>query len=282
MSARAAGRIACLLALAAATAGPALGAAPMAPHAAAPPAADGGGLAAHRATYELALDSVQGRDTVAASGHMAYQVSDACTSWATQQQLHLRTVSRDGQAIDLVSDYATLEGKDGRHLAFDMKQRANGAVTQQLRGDAVMDASGAGRIHYTLPKRATVALPPGTLFPMAHTAAIIRAARAGLKSIAPELFDGTGPDGAQDTYVTILDWHPSPSRSDQPVLAALGSSRVHVAFFSHAPGTITPDYESAMRYFDNGVADQLLMDFSGFTMRGTLRSLTLPRQRTRC
>ena len=240
------------------------------------------GLAAHRATYALSLSHVDGDDTVAASGLMVYQVSDACTSWATQQQLRLRTVGRDGTATDLVSDYATLENKNGRHLAFDMKQRANGVVTQQVRGDATVDASGAGRIHYTMPRRTTVALPPGTLFPMAHTAAIIRAARGGLRSVAPTLFDGTGPDGAQDTYVTILGWQPPPSRSDRPELAKLGSSRVHVGFFSRARGTITPDYESAMRYFDDGIADELTMNFGGFTMQGDLRTLTLPQHPARC
>jgi hypothetical protein len=239
-------------------------------------------LAAHRAAYDLTLASVQGGDTVAASGSMTYQVSDACTNWATQQQLRLRTVTRDGDATDLVSDYATLEGKNGRHLVFDMTQRANGTLTQQVRGEATMDPSGAGRIRYTLPHRVTVALPAGTLFPMAHTAAIIRAARAGLKSIAPTLFDGTGPDGAQDTYVTILGWHPPPSQSDEPALAALGSSHVHVAFFSRAPDTITPDYEAAMRYFDNGVSDQLMMDFGGFSMHGTLRTFTLLKRPVHC
>jgi len=256
-------------------------------------------MAAHRAVYDLTLDSVHGSDTVAASGRMTYQVTDACTGWATQQQLQLHTVTREGQATDLVSDYATLESKDGSHLNFDMKQRANGEVTQQLRGEATLYAPGyapgnapgnahgrhgaaGGQIHYMLPKPATVSLPAGTLFPMAHTAAIIQAAQAGLKSIAPLLFDGTGPDGAQDTYVTILGWHPAPSRVDsgpyQRELAALGSSRVHVAFFARTPTTMTPDYETAMRYFDNGVADQITMDFGAFTMHGSLHTILLPKR----
>ena len=239
-------------------------------------------MAAHRAAYDLTLDTVHGGETVAASGHMTYQVSDACTSWATTQKLDLRTVTRDGGAVELVSDYATLEAKDGRHLAFDMKQKSNGVVTQQLRGEAVLDANGAGQIRYTLPQKATVTLPVGTLFPMAHTEAIIRAARAGLKSIAPTLFDGTGPDGAQDTYVTILGWHDAPNASDQPGLARLGSARVHVAFFSRTPNTISPDYETAMRYFDNGVSDQLRMDFGSFTMLGTMHGFTLPKSPSRC
>ncbi|WP_428376670.1 cell envelope integrity EipB family protein [Lichenicoccus sp.] len=234
-------------------------------------AASAATLAAHRATYDLSLDHVQGGGIVAATGHMTYQVTDTCTGWATQQQLRLQTVTRDGGPSTLVSDYATLESKDGRHLTFDMRQRANGATSEQVRGEATMPAAGAGSIGYTLPQRATVALPPGTLFPMAHTLAILQAAQAGRKSIAPLLFDGTGPDGAQDTYVVITGWQPPPSHSDRPLLAALGSAQVHVAFFSRAAGTISPDYEASMRYFSNGVSDRVLMDFGSFTMKAVMQ-----------
>ncbi|TLU73058.1 cell envelope integrity EipB family protein [Lichenicoccus roseus] len=236
-------------------------------------------LAAHRATYELSLDRVEGGGVVAATGHMTYQVTDTCTGWATQQQLRLQTVTRDGGPTNLVSDYATLESKDGHHLTFDMRQRANGATTEQVRGEATIPApgssDGAGSIAYTLPHPAKLALPPGTLFPMAHTLAILQAAEAGKKSLAPVLFDGTGPDGAQDTYVLITGLQPPPSQSDRPPLAALGSAQVHVAFFSRAPGTISPDYEAAMRYFSNGVSDRVLMDFGTFTMRATMHDFVL-------
>ena len=114
-------RLAMILALVAGTtAGPVRAAPPDVP------------MAAHRAAYDLTLDTVQGGQTVAASGNMTYQVSDACTSWATTQKLDLRTVTRDGGAVELVSDYATLEAKDGRHLAFDMKQKSNGVVFLDL------------------------------------------------------------------------------------------------------------------------------------------------------
>ncbi len=232
-------------------------------------------LAAHRASYELSLDHVEGGGIVAATGHMTYQVTDTCTGWATQQQLRLQTVTRDGGPTSLVSDYATLESKDGHHLTFDMRQRVNGATTEQVRGEATMPASGAGSIGYTLPHPVRMELPPGTLFPMAHTLAILQAAEAGRKSLAPLLFDGTGPDGAQDTYVVITAWQPPPSQSDRPPLAALGSAQVHVAFFSRAPGTISPDYEAAMRYFSNGVSDRVLMDFGSFTMKATMRDFVL-------
>ena len=239
-------------------------------------------LAPHKAFYDLTLESTHGGGTVAASGSMSFQVTDVCTGWASQQQLRLQLVTREGQATDMVSNYATLESKDGRHLTFDMQERDNGTVTQQVRGEASMTADGDGEIRFTLPKRTTMALPRGTLFPMAHTAAIIEAARSGARSIDPVLFDGTSADGPTDSYVTILGWHAPPSQSDYPALAAQSSGRVHVSFFARAPGAITPDYEIGMRYFQGGVSDRLDMDFGDFTLRGRLTGFTPGKRPDHC
>ena len=65
-------------------------------------------LAPHKAVYELTLESTHGGGTVAASGSMSFQVTDTCTGWASQQQLRLQLVTREGQASDMVSTYATL------------------------------------------------------------------------------------------------------------------------------------------------------------------------------
>ena len=239
-------------------------------------------LAPHKALYELTLESTHGGGTVAASGSMSFQVTDTCSGWASQQQLRLQLVTREGQASDMVSDYATLESKDGRHLTFDMQERDNSSVTQQVRGEASLDAAGDGEIRFTLPKRSTMALPRGTLFPMAHTAAIIAAARAGIRSIDPVLFDGTSADGPTDSYVTILNWQAPPSQSDYPSLAAQGSGRVHVSFFPRNATAITPDYEIGMRYFADGVSDRLDMDFGDVTMRGRLTGFTPGKRPDRC
>ncbi len=237
-------------------------------------------LAPHKATYDLALSSTHGGGTVAATGSMSFQVTDACTGWAAQQRLHLQLVTREGGSSDMVSTYATLESKDGRHLTFDMQERDNNSLTQQVRGEASLDASG-GSIRFTLPHVSTMTLPRGTLFPMAHTAAIIAAAEAGRTSIDPLLFDGTSADGPTDSYVSILDWHPAPSPSEYPSLQKEASGRVHVAFFARKAGTILPDYEAGMRYFANGVSDQLDMDFGDFSMHGTMRSF-VPGKPGRC
>jgi hypothetical protein len=236
-------------------------------------------LAAHRALYTLTLDnrtgSGTGSDVAGASGSMGYEVLDACDGWATHQTLDMVVVNSDGQNTHMVSDYTTWEAKDGLSFRFHTRQTTDDAVTSQIDGDAKIDVpGGAGTAHYTSPKEATKPLPPGTLFPMAHTAALLAAARAGKKFIALPLFDGTSEDGAEDTSVVVLDTKP-PEAAPFPVLSALPSARVHLAFFERTASTITPDYEVSMRYWENGVADGLQMDFGDFVMDAKLTDLKM-------
>ena len=231
-------------------------------------------LAAHRALYALTLESVRGGEIASATGTMGYEVIDACDGWAVRQRLELTLTNRDGQNIDQVSDYATWESKDGQKFRFHTKQTTDTAVTSQIDGQATLKPDHMGGVaHYTEPKETDIDLPVGTLLPMAHTAAIIDAARAGKKIVTVPLFDGTSDDGAQDSSIVILGWD-KPAPNKFPVLAALPSTRVHIAFFDRKPATLTPEYEVGMRYWKNGMADDMDMDFGDFVMHGALTKLT--------
>jgi hypothetical protein len=118
-----------------------------------------------------------------------------------------------------------------------------------------------------------VPLPAGTLFPMAHTAAIIAGAREGKKFLALPLFDGTDESGAEDSSVAILDWK-QPFQTQWPAISSLPSTRVRLAFFDRKPDTSTPNYQVGMRYWENGVADDMQMDFGDFTMNAKMSELT--------
>lgn len=232
-------------------------------------------LAAHTAEYDLKLDNAHGGDVTSASGKMSYEVIDACDGWAVRQRLAMRITNAEGQDINMLSDYTTFESKDGLHLRFRMKQTTEQAVTSEVEGEASLEyPGGAGTASYTLPEATTVALPAGTLFPTAHTAEILKAAAAGKKFLALPLFDGTSPTGAQDSSVIINAWG-LPAETKFAPLATLPSGRVHIAFFDHGAASQQPDYEVAMRYWDNGVADQLSMDFGDFVMAGQLAKLVI-------
>ena len=87
-----------------------------------------GQMAAHNALYTLTLQSAHG-DVVAASGNMAYEVSDACDAWTTRQRMKMTITNRDGQDIDMVSDYTTWESKNGLKMRFRMRQTTDDAGT---------------------------------------------------------------------------------------------------------------------------------------------------------
>jgi hypothetical protein len=222
-------------------------------------------LAAHKAIYLMKLDKARG-DVVAGRGTMGYEVIDACDGWAVRQRLDMVVTNAEGQNIEMVSDYATWESKDGRKFRFHMKQTTDEAVTSQTDGDAsVNQPGGPGVAHYTTPSRMTKKLPPGTLFPMAHTAAIIAAAREGKKILNLPLFDGTSDAGAEDSSIVVTKWE-KPMPTKWPALSSLPSTRVTLAFYDWKDKGMMPDYQVAMRYWENGVADDLTMDFGDFVM----------------
>lgn len=232
-------------------------------------------LAAHRALYKMTLDRARSGDVVGASGTMGYEVIDACDGWAVRQRLDMTIANSDGQNIHMISDYATWESKDGLRFRFHMRQSTDGAVTSQTDGDARLDRPGGpGLAHYTTPEVTTKRLPAGTLFPMAHTATLIAAAEADRKILNLPLFDGTDDTGAEDSSIVVIDWK-KPQASRWPTLASLPSTRVHIAFFGLGSDSMTPDYEVAMRYWNNGVADDLKMDFGDFVMDAKMTNFTL-------
>lgn len=240
--------------------------------------ADAAGLntasAAHRAIYNLTLASSRGGEIVGARGTMGYEVIDACDGWAVRQRLSMTLTNTEGQDVQMVSDYATWESKDGLKFRFHMKQTTDTAVTSQTDGEAHLERTGGpGEAHYTVPEDTTKPLPPGTLFPMAHTSAILAAAEAGKKFIALPLFDGTDDSGPEDSFIVALDWK-KPEANKYPFLSNLPSTRVRLAFFDHAAKGEVPTYQVGMRYWANGVADNLQMDFGDFVMDAKMAELT--------
>ncbi|MGE0419921.1 MAG: DUF1849 family protein, partial [Acetobacteraceae bacterium] len=136
----------------------------------------------------------------------------------------------------------------------------------------------AGEARYVLPRQQTITLPAGTQFPMQHTASIIAGAREGKRFLNIPLFDGTDENGVEDSSVVVLDWKKG-AKTTFPALQNLQSTRVRIAFFDRKPDATTPAYEVGMRYWENGVADDMQMDFGDFVMRAKMTNLAMQPKR---
>jgi hypothetical protein len=234
-------------------------------------------MVAHRAAYRLDLGEGRNTGISAVRGAMVFDVQDACEGWATRQRMTMTVVDRDGQDVETVSDYATYEAKDNTRLRFSLTQSTQGAVSQRVAGEAELKADGTGLVRYAEPAGREEALPPGTMLPTRHTVLAIETARAGRRLLAGPLFDGTSSEGPQDTTTIVSAWSAEAAAQPRfPLLANQGSARLRIAFFERgaaSSGASQPEYEVGLRYYENGVADDLVMDFGEFSVRGTLLEL---------
>ncbi len=234
-------------------------------------------LTGQDALYDLSLAKVRTHDVTGAAGQMRFSVVDGCTGWGTTQHMTLLIRNADGSLSKTVTDYITWETKDGNKLTFTLREADDdGKQTVDDSGVAVhTGTSGAGTITYSNPANTILSMPPGTLFPMAHTAALLAAGHSAKKFISVPLFDGTTSDGAQHTFVAVLGEH-GPGPSAFPALDKLPSTDVDIAFYERKNDDENPDFRSQMRYYDDGVATDIILDFGDFIMKGKLESLTIP------
>lgn len=245
-------------------------------------------ISPHRALYTLSLDSAKTTSgVVAASGGMYYEWGETCGGWTVDQRFRLRVVYADEGPIDIDSSMVTWESKDGLHYRFNEKRTRNGETENDIHGQAQLDGPGKGGIaEFDRPDGKKLTLPPGTLFPTAHTLLLIRSAQAGVPFISRKVFDGTSvEDAGQISAVIGPALKPDP-RAPKPLnnpLLQHPSWRMNLAFFSadtSSSDSPTPDYELTMRLLDNGVSQGLTLNYGDYVLRATLddiEALTKPK-----
>ena len=237
-------------------------------------------LASQNVRYSLDLVESSDGSTTDATGSMTYSVRRTCTAWETVQKLEIQSTTRKHGPEFMLSDYVASESLDGRHLTFRTQERVNGRILQTVSGQAQLNRDGSGSVTYDRPLAKKLSLPAGTMFPMAHTGALISAAMASQNELTTPLFDGTLPDGAQDSYATLVGWTTTPSPTSPPSLRALPTGHIHVAYYDRSQQDMIPTYTIGMHSYANGVVDRLDLDFGDFRMNGILRTLELPPEPT--
>lgn len=134
-------------------------------------------LQSHRAAYSVATLE-RGKPVGGTPGTYAYELRQTCDGFIVNQRLRLEI---EGGRTPIVSEQQSqmTESRDGRKLHFEHRSTANGKQTSFVKGDATLDDDGRGQSRFSEPEGQSVALPAGTLFPVAVTRATLRHAKAG-------------------------------------------------------------------------------------------------------
>ena len=132
-----------------------------------------------------------------------------------------------------------------------------------------------GVAEFSKPEQATIPLKSDVLFPTAHTLFLIDEAQAGVPFVVRQVFDGTTVDDAT-TISAALGPTLKPGEenaSEHPIKTPLldrPSWRMRLAFFPAESKAETPDYELGMRLMDNGVSQNMSLDYGDYTVKADL------------
>ena len=216
-------------------------------------------LVPHRALYKIRpAPTAAGTLPVNAAGSIAYELKQTCDGLEWRQHMEL-SASGSGQGIRLEQTWTGAESFDGRRYRFETRSTADGATQPVIRGSAEMKDGGAGEARFTSPAARTIALPAGTLFPMAAVARGLADHRAGKDGFDYKVFIGEKPEPPL-RMTGILGIAPRrarelpPPQGDADLIAGKAAFYMHMSFFdSDEKDAIEPSHTWGSAMLDSGI-----------------------------
>jgi|GEM_PF-639404 len=215
-------------------------------------------FAPHRAVYSVAALE-NGKPSGGTTGTYAYEFKLTCDGgYVTNQRLRLEMAGARGAIVSEQQSQMT-ESRDSRKLVFEHRNTISGKQTSLVKGEALIGDDGNGQARFTDPEGQTVALPAGTLFPVAIARATIRQAKAGESGFDAQFFFGEKVKPPQSVNILIGR---VPKRlaelkiPDGAEALADGRTRIYyrAGFFdAQAKGQGEPAFEMSSVILDNGI-----------------------------
>lgn len=239
-------------------------------------------LQSHRAVYTMAFGTARsGGSTADARGVMYIEWAENCDGWTSSQRVKLMLYPTQGGELDTDSNFSSWESRDGVSYRFTVRNLRNGRVTEELRGDAKLDGPDrSGRAVFVTPPGLSFALPKGALFPTEHMHRLIVAAQAGERRFSRVIFDGGNTIGPMEANA-IIGGASRAAESVPEELKTLALWPVRLAFFPINSQQAEPEQEMAIRLYENGVAEQFVIDYGDFTVTAVLVKME-PLSRPKC
>ncbi len=251
--------------------------------------ADGPGLQAHLAVYDLTLANASDRSgIISAAGRMVVDLDGGpCEGWTLNFRLVVQYGLHAGGSRLLDSRSSSWEAGNGSVLRYTRQQYVDNSLQSQTLLTAKRGADGKpGSVSLRKPKVLNAKLPPDVLFPVQHQLALDRAARAGNTRFRAVIFDGGDDEAVYDAIAFIgaevpkRDYAGSIDGSGVAALAGLRAWPVSVSYYKHDGGADeTPSYQVSFILFDNGVSGDIKLDYGDFSLSGKLSHLDFHKTR---
>jgi hypothetical protein len=248
------------------------------------------GLIAHKAIYDVRMISQKsGSQVVDIKGKMFFEWKPSCDGYITNHRFNLRYDYADNPTLFINSDFSTFESFDGRSLNFSSRRKKDGDTYDELRGSATLDEMGKGKAVFTIPDGLSFDFKKPTVFSTTHTKSLIAAAKSNQKILVKQTFDGSDEEGPVEVSALIGKTFDA----DPVAVAAAGTAIdkastspidkrlldngwvVRLAFFpsSQKDDEALSDYELTMKFHENGIISDMVIDYPDFTVHQKLVGL---------
>ena len=243
-------------------------------------------LSPHRAVYEMTLATSRGGSGVTAvSGRMVYELTgSACEGYTQNMRFVTQMTNQGGTAVVTDLRSSSWEEANGKRFRFNSSQYRDEKATEITAGDAARaNTADDVKVELTKPAKKGLSLSSGVYFPVQHSIALLKAAKAGKTAFRADLYDGSEKGEKVYDTVSIIGKRRAPGSNQKlpqvknaEQLDQLAAWPVSIAYFE--PGSdkkdAAPVYELSFLFFENGVSRKLFIDYGEFAINGELKEIT--------
>ncbi len=233
-------------------------------------------LRPHQAVYDLSLAG-QTEDILAVEGRIAFTLNArACGDYDLDYRFAAR-FHKDGEMTLTDQRTRSTERAHGKEFSFETTTFVDGLDQGAVKGAAV-NASDSTDVTLQEPVSRDFKLPLSR-FPLSHTEELITQGRKGTRFFEARLFDGD-PEAEKlltttSVILPVKDGTPAAEggRTGEE-LAGLRSWMIDESYFnSDSDEDGQPVFRARYRLYENGVSDQMLLDFGAYELKGDLANL---------
>ncbi|NWG45019.1 MAG: DUF1849 family protein [Alphaproteobacteria bacterium] len=242
-------------------------------------------FAPHKAVYKLeSLDLGDGAGLSGADGAISLEWKLTCEGFVTNQRMITRLFGLDGEVQLGDLTVSTFEPSDFSSLRFTIQSLSEGTLAEDYFGTARKGREEApGEIAYTRPETQTAPLPAKAVFPSEHALGILSSAGEGKRWHEAVVFEGGAPEEIYRVITFIGNRRTGDAGGEgaagpqaaQAALAGLSFWPVTLTYYDLELGDGLPRYEARFHLYENGVSDELTLDYGSFSVHGTLRELEI-------
>ena len=236
-------------------------------------------IAPHRAVYEIGLARTdEGSGVTTAKGRMVFELTGgACQGYNMRQRMVVNIGDEEGNLGLLDFRIVTFESADGRVYDFDARTKLNKDVIEAVQGQARRTEAGV-EVTLTAPVKKVVRLDGDTLFPSQHLRVILDAALADQNFVIAEIYEGAG-DGEDSDSASAAIGKAVLGGPGDTLRAGVRHWPVSVGYFGRETdekekfGEEVPSYQMRFTLYENGVTNDLVMDYGNYALSGSLEYL---------